>query len=426
MRLLFPSLLALLLACDLYGGIWESWRSWSISPRAVYPEHIGIDHKEENVTDNGKWNILVRHLQNALGRYERIEAAGGWPKITSLEGSLREGDIHPVVPRIKKRLYITGDFPKAPDTNMTFGPSLAEAVERFQWRHGLKIDGIVGPRTLCAMNVDVAQRIRTIKINIIRLEWLTQPKKDFLVANIPAFTITLYRNETPVLSMKTIVGKKSRPTPMLSDRLTYSILNPCWRAPKTIVAEDILPKLKAGRFDYLQEKGIIATRTNDGNDSIDLKSIDWSRYNEDNIPFIFMQKSGPKNYLGFVKFMFPNPFDIYIHDTPEEDLFSKRYRARSSGCIRVERPLELFHALYDPQNSGKWSYKKIASALLGKKEKLVGLPGGIPVYILYMTVFTDKDGIVHFAPDIYGYDAIMARYINRYQQKMILHPVVLK
>ncbi len=426
MKSLMLSLIVLLAAQTLHADIWDSWRSWHIDPVAVYPEHIGIAQLEENATDEVDDNILVKHLQNALSEYETIEAAGGWPRIAPFKGLLREGDVHSAVPTIKRRLYVTGDYVEVPDTNMTFGPSLAEAVKRFQARHGLKIDGIVGPRTRRAMNVTVQRRIRTIKINLVRLKWLTRNEKDFLVANIPAFTLTLYRNENPVLSMKTVVGRKSRPTPMLSDRLTYSVLNPYWRAPKTIVAEDILPKLKAGRFDYLQKVGIIATRTNDGNDSIDMCSVDWNRYDEENVPFVFMQKPGPKNYLGFVKFMFPNPFDIYIHDTPDDYLFNRRYRARSSGCIRVERPLELFHALYDPQNSGKWSYKKIAEKLVGGEEKLVGLPGGIPVYVLYMTAFTDEEGIIHFVPDIYGYDEMMMKYVNQYQRGASARTVLLK
>ncbi|BDY11864.1 L,D-transpeptidase family protein [Hydrogenimonas cancrithermarum] len=392
------------------GSKWIGEGYEKLDPYAVYPGQIGIDKREANLSSNGE-NILLQRLENALSKYENIAFDGGWPVIPDNFPILKTGDLHDAVPAIRSRLCVTGDYNCSLDANRTFDRELADAVRRFQLRHALKADGIVGPDTLEAMNVPVQKRVETIKINIVRLRWLTTGSHDFIAANIPTFTLALYRDNRCVLSMKTVVGRKERATPMISDTLTYAVLNPYWRAPKTIVAEDILPKLKAGRFDYLESIGIVVTQRADGNDSIDMRSIDWHRYDNADIPYIFLQKPGEKNYLGFVKFMFPNEFDVYIHDTPDDYLFRYDNRAKSSGCIRVEKPIELFHALYE-NGTGVWRYKRIVEELLKKEEKLVGLPRPLPIYILYMTAFVDEAGEIHFVKDIYGYDRRMVEYMN--------------
>ena len=380
-------------------------------PYEIYPEHIGIFHEESNLSTERE-HLFVRRLEKALRFYEVIDSQGGWSYVPGDFYMLKEGEVHHAVPAIRARLRVTGDYNGTVELNPVYDDKLAMAVINFQARHGLKPDGIVGPRTLRALNVPVTDKIEIIKINLERLRWLTDGRSDFIVANIPAYSLSLYRQNREVLTMKTVVGQRSRPTPMLSDVLTYAVLNPYWRAPKTIVEEDILPKLQAGRFDALERMGIVATKTSDGNVTVDFSSVDWRRYSAENLPYIFLQKPGPFNYLGFVKFMFPNDFDIYIHDTPHDKLFTDRNRARSSGCIRVEKPIELFHALFNPDGEGQWRYKRIISEIMKKREKLVGLPEPIPVYILYMTAYVDEKGDVHFLEDIYGYDRQMLEYIS--------------
>ena len=382
-----------------------------LDPYAVYPGHVGIDGWDANRSKGGE-SILVKDLEEALEFYESIDREGGWSPIAGDFRILEVGDTHPAVAAIKARLRITGDFNLTEDSNATFDEALADAVRTFQMRHGLKADGIVGPMTRRALNVPVGEKIETIRINIERLRWLTDGRGDFLMANIPDYSLTLYREKRPVLTMKAVVGSTDRPTPMLSDTLTYAVLNPYWRAPKTIVEEDILPKLKAGRFDALARVGIVATRAADGNETVDLRSVDWRRYSAETVPYVFLQKPGIHNYLGFVKFMFPNDFDVYIHDTPHDELFDASKRAKSSGCIRAEKPLELFHALFNPHGDNGWRYKKIVKELMKGEERLVGLADPIPVYILYMTAFVDDRKRVHFREDIYGYDGIMKDYLS--------------
>ena len=383
-----------------------------LDPLAVYPEHLGIDRRDENLSEAGE-NLLLRRLVDGLHRYEAIARRGGWRRIDASFYLLKEGETDPAVPALKARLAVTGDFNGTIDANTTFGPHLAEAVRRFQARHGLKTDGIVGPNTLRWLNRPIEAKIETLRLNIERLRWLTGGSRDFIAVNIPAFGLTLYRDDLPTLSMRVVVGSRSRPTPMIRDTLTYAVLNPTWRAPKTIVDEDILPRLRAGRFDELRRKGIVAVRAAEQNTTVPFGSVAWERYNAENIPYIFLQRPGPLNYLGFVKFMFPNAFDVYLHDTNHDELFDLRNRARSSGCVRVQKPIELFHALADPDDSNRWRYKEIAEVLLSKKERLVGFKKPIPVYLLYLTAYVDDAGNVCFRKDLYGYDARMREFLNQ-------------
>ncbi|WP_353662588.1 L,D-transpeptidase family protein [Hydrogenimonas sp. SS33] len=384
-----------------------------MDPEALYPGAVGIDRKEINSTVSE--NLLVRRLEKALHRYEALEKAGGWSPIHARFTLLEPGQSDIAVAALKARLAVTGDYNGSCDANLTYGGTVVEAVKIFQGRHGLKVDGVVGPQTLHALNLPVSAKIERLKINIERARWLAAPAKDFLAVNIPDFSLTLYCDEKPALHMKCIVGRKRRATPMLSDTLTYAVLNPYWRAPETIVSEDILPKLKAGRYEVLKRKGIVAVRGGDGNETVDFAKIDWRQYDAKHIPFIFMQKPGRYNYLGLVKFMFPNDFDVYLHDTPHDELFSRRIRTFSSGCIRVEKPIELFHALANPGKTEPWSYKTIVRTFMNGKERLVGFTKPVPVFLLYMTAFVDDEGRVAFRPDIYGYDLRMRSFLNQYK-----------
>ncbi|WP_457597478.1 L,D-transpeptidase family protein [Hydrogenimonas sp.] len=380
----------------------------AIDPVRVYGEHIGIDLERTGSADNP----LVQSLEAMKARYETIVEKGGWPRIDADFYLLEPSAESRAVPLLKKRLAVTGDYNGSLDANTTYGPDLVEAVRHFQARHGLKTDGIVGPNTLRWLNVTAERKLALVEANLMRLAWLTTDARDFVAVNVPDFTLALYRDGEPRLRMRVVVGSKARPTPMMADTITYAVLNPTWRAPETIVERDIYPKLLADRYDELRASGIVALQGGDANESVPLESVDWSRYRPDDVPYVFMQEPGPKNFLGLVKFMFPNDHDIYLHDTPHTEHFSKRVRAYSSGCIRLEKPIELFHALFDPHERGEWGYRKIVRTLLEKKSRLVGLKYPLPVYILYMTAFVDAEGRDAFRDDIYGYDAILAKYLN--------------
>jgi len=387
-------------------------REGCLDPYEIYAGRIHIDERVKRSLEDRE-NILLRRLEHALRRYEAVEADGGWNRVPRLSRLLKKGDESEAVREIRRRLFESGDLNDSDCSNTLFDESLEEAVKLFQRRHSLKSDGIVGPMTLAAMNTPIERKIALMKLNIERLRWLVRGSEGFIVANIPEFSLTLYRKNSPALTMRTVVGRRERPTPMISDLMSYAVLNPYWRAPETIVREDILPKLKAGEFDYLEKIGLTVSRSMDGNESVDMRGIDWSRFDGGDLPFIFMQKPGPGNYLGFVKFIFPNDLDIYIHDTPETPLFKRKERMMSSGCIRVEKPIELFHALF-AGDGGRWSYKQIVKEIIKKREIKVDLAKPLPVYILYMTAYADEKGRVHFLPDIYGYDRTMQNYLDSF------------
>lgn len=355
-------------------------------------------------------HFLYISLKKALNRYIDIKRSGGWEKIDKSFFILKKGDKDPEIIKIKKRLQITDDYSCA-DFNEIFDECLEDAVKRFQKRHGIKIDGVIGPNTLKMLNISVDKKIEIIKLNIERLRWLLDEDEDFILVNIPDFSLLFYKNNKLKLKMKAIVGKKERQSPLMSDFITYAVLNPYWKAPETIVKEDILPKLKNKEFDYLKKKGIIATLDWDGNEEIDFEDIDWNQYNYKNVPFVFMQKPGPKNFLGFVKFIFPNSEDIYIHDTPDQYLFNYRKRAFSSGCIRVHKPIELFYYLYN-NKSEKITYRGILEKLLTKKTQILPFDKKIRIYIMYLTSFVDEDGVVNFREDIYDIDKKMKNYLK--------------
>lgn len=387
---------------DIYQGC--------LSPTAVYPDAILPEHTKRR--KGRKTNILISRLHRALKTYSKIEEQGGWQSIPDNPKILKHGMHHDHVITLRKRLAASGDLNASLIATKRFDKKLRSAVRRFQKRHSLNPDGTVGPKTRNALNESVTQKIAKIRLNIERLRWLTGKNRTFVMVNIPAFEVSIYRNGESTLSMKVIVGRKSRPTPLISDYMTYAVLNPYWRAPKTIIKEDILPRLKRGRYEYVKDHGIVASRDLYGKETVDMESIQWKKYSEKSVPFYFLQPPGEKNYLGSIKFIFPNPLDIYIHDSPDKHLFKQDRGMYSSGCVRIQNPVKLFQSIFNPNNDNNWTEQNISAQIESKVEEVVRLKQPIKTYVLYMTVDTDANGNVHFYPDIYGYDSQMIEYIK--------------
>ncbi|WP_281950713.1 L,D-transpeptidase family protein [Nitrosophilus kaiyonis] len=368
----------------------------------ILPQKENLDIQE---------NLIYNNLLNALKKYVLIEKKGSWDKIEKNFYILKKGDSNQVIIKIKKRLKLSGDY-KCENIDNIFDQCLEDSVKIFQKRHGLKVDGKIGPETIKYMNISLKDKILKIVLNIERLRWILENDNDFILINIPDFSLDFFKNKHKTLHMKVIVGREDRQTPIMKDYIKYAVLNPYWKAPKTIVQKDILPKLQKRKFEYLKNKHIIASLDWDGNDTIEYENVDWSLYNADNIPFVFMQKPGPQNFLGFIKFIFPNSEDIYIHDTPEQNLFKYKKRAFSSGCIRVKKPIELFYNLYN-LNSEKITYRDILEKLVNKETKIIPFDKKIRVYILYMTAFVDDEGLINFRDDIYNIDKKMKDFIKQ-------------
>lgn len=355
---------------------------------------------------------VYQQLRLGLARYRSIEAAGGWPPVIS-STVIVPGDVGPAIPQLRRRLAITGDYyPSAADMDsQRFDPQLVEALQRFQQRHLLPQDGIIGPETLSALIQPVQQKIDQIRANLERMRWLLgELEGDYLLVDIAAYKLFLVQDDVVTWSSPIQVGKPYRQTPVLTSRITYLEWNPGWVVPPTIATEDLVPAIKRDP-SYLQRHHMDLF-TYDGK-AVDPASVNWDPYPERPLPFMIRQRPGPWNALGTVKFIFPNKHLVYLHDTPNKKLFGRSNRAFSSGCIRVAQPYALAKRLLglDPVTGDA----EIRSILASGKTQRQYLPGGFPVALLYWTTKAAADGSLVFAPDIYQRDTVVLRALDSQQ-----------
>ncbi|HRO69706.1 MAG TPA: L,D-transpeptidase family protein [Chitinophagaceae bacterium] len=319
-------------------------------------------------------------LKEQLAIYHNIQANGGWPGVTANK-KYKKGSSHPGIVSIKKRLQLTDGFPVA-DSSQVFNDTLEMAIKRFQQRHGLSADGMPGETTIHEMNVPVERRIQQILINMDRMRWLPQQAKGrMILVNIPAFILHVKDGDKNVFDMDVVVGKGGHDTRIFTGNLNQVVFSPYWNVPESIVEKEILPAIEKDP-DYLEKENMEITGEKDG------------------IPEI-RQLPGEKNALGKVKFLFPNSFNIYFHDTPSKSLFKKDKRAFSHGCIRLSDPEKM--AAYLLQDHPGWDAEKIREAMNKGEEKFVKLKEPVPVLITYYTAWVEN-GELNFREDIYGHD----------------------
>ncbi len=341
-------------------------------------------------------------LREALALYRKLDADGGWPTIPD-GPKLEKGVSDPRVILLRQRLTITGDYKGEVTSDSLFDDALENAVRKFQRRHGLDIDGVVGKGTLEVMNISAAERVNMIIANLERWRWLpVNLGKKYVLVNIADFSLAVFEDEITVMDMRVIVGRDYRRTPVFSGKITYLVFCPYWHVPPTIAVQDILPQVKKDP-GYLKRQNIKVFE-GWGADSreIDPATVDWHKINANNFRFRFRQDPGPNNALGKVKFMFPNQFNVYLHDTPARELFSRTVRTFSSGCIRLEKPVELAEYLLKGTPLGN---RTAINEIIAKwQEKTVRLPEAVPIHLLYWTAWQTDDGTVHFRKDIYNRD----------------------
>jgi len=342
--------------------------------------------------------------RDRLKEYRAIAAEGGWPSIPD-GPTMKPGMSDTRVPVLRKRLEVTRDLVPTPDTTAAADPNLydaalEQAVKAFQERHGLAPDGAIGPGTRAAMNVSVAQRIDQIRVNLERGRWtLHEMKGEFVLVDVAGFYVSYFRNDEPVWTSKVVVGRDERETPIFRSKITYVVFNPTWTIPPGILVKDKLPELR--RNPGALKRMNIRVLDRSGRE-VSPYSVNWNQYGPSRLPpYQFVQDPGPNNALGLVKIMFPNPYLVYLHDSPAKSLYEQDQRTFSSGCIRVQKPFELTElVLNDPQ----WNRQKIDEVIAMKETRTVNLKTPIPVLLLYWTAQPRPDGQVVFRNDIYGRD----------------------
>jgi len=332
--------------------------------------------------------FVYAELKRGLAELRAVRDAGGWKTVAD-GPSLKVGDSDPRVQELRRQLIQRGDLRAAAAGGDAFDSDLADAVKRFQARHGLQPDGVYGKTMIAELNVPVAIRIQQIRLAMERLRWLPPtPAGRRIAVNLADFGAYVFDGDGITFETRAIIGKQFHETPMFTAMMTYVVINPYWNVPASITTGEILPKIKA-------DPGYLAKNH---------MEMDGSAVR---------QLPGPWNSLGRFKFMFPNPHNVYLHDTPSRGLFAQTDRAFSHGCVRVDNPADLAAVLLAPQG---WTTDRIQAAVSTGQQTIVNLTTPLPVTITYATAFRTPDGLLHFRRDVYGRDRKLLAALNRRSQ----------
>jgi murein L,D-transpeptidase YcbB/YkuD len=340
----------------------------------------------------------VMYIEQAVGQYSNIVAQGGWPMVPATK-KLELGVVDPDVVALRKRLMVSGDLPASAGISESFDTYVDAAVKRFQMRHGLPADGVLGKYSYAAMNISADVRLGQLQTNLVRLRTMSGDLGPrYVMVNIPAAQIEAVENDRVVLRHTAIVGKIDRQTPILNSAINEIIVNPYWNAPESIVRKDIIPLMRKNP-QYLAENSI---RILGPNGEVDPTTIDWST--EDAAKFRFRQDPGKINAMASVKINFPNPHATYMHDTPQQGLFNKLMRFDSSGCVRVQNVRDLVTWLL--RDTPGWDRQRFEATIKSGESTPVQLAQPVPVYFTYISAWSTGDGVAHFRDDIYGRDGV--------------------
>jgi murein L,D-transpeptidase YcbB/YkuD len=380
--------------------------SWKIKPEKFDPRA----HLEKAVSEN-RLRESLDELKPRIAEYERLrsllqtyreqKAAGGWPKVPNTK--LKPGQKSTYVAALARRLAASGDY-RGPIPNGSsagvYTPELQEAVRVFQRRHGLADDGVVGPAVISALNVPIDRRIEQIAMNMERWRWLPRDLGErYILVNIPEMRLDVVEGNTAAISMRVVVGKSDTPTPIFNDEMTYLVFSPYWNVPPSIAEGETLPSMLMDP-DFLARNNMEVVDASGA--VVDPSIVDLG----DPDAYRFRQRPGAGNSLGLVKFMFPNQFNVYLHDTPADSLFERATRSFSHGCVRVEDPVRL--AEYVLGDQPEWNRDRIREAMHAGEEKSVKLKTPIPVYLGYWTARVRPDDTVQFRDDVYSIDRRLA------------------
>lgn len=371
----------------------------------AYWQHIsalsGCDAVMTNNTNADPMSDI--HYQAVLKKISQLiqlESQFSWETLM-LENKLTVGQTHPIVNTIAKRLWLLGDMPKEVDVEQVYTDELMQGIKRFQLRHGLQTDGVIGKQTLYWLNQSPRQRAVLLARNELRQRIFSRKlTPSYLLINVPAFEMKLVEQEQTVLTSKVIVGKSSRQTPILDSQISSIVLNPSWRVPSSILRRDILPHIRKDGY-YLQDRefdvydysGQLIFHTPE----------EWQELASSRFPYQLVQRPGPKNALGKYKFHFDNSFSVYLHGTSEPALFKRENRALSSGCIRIEKVNELAQWFKRNLVKDKGLWDRLAPNVTDPQ--WFALSEKLPVHLVYWTAWLDDKGQDHYRNDIYHLEA---------------------
>ncbi len=339
----------------------------------------------------------IAHVQQAIFDYQNIVSQGGWPMVQT-SAKLELGVTDPSVQQLRQRLMVSGDLPRSAGVSSSFDSYVEGAVKRFQARHGLPADGVIGEYTLKAINVDANTRLGQLQTNLVRLQSMSGDLgRRYVMVNIPAAYIEAVENGRVALRHTAIVGKIDRQSPILNSKIYEVILNPYWTAPRSIIQKDIMPLMRKDPT-YLARNSI---RLFDGSGGeVSPETVDWNAEKAPNL--MFRQDPGKINAMSSTKINFHNEHQVYMHDTPQQGLFNKLMRFESSGCVRVQNVRDLSTWLLK-ETSG-WSRQQIEATIKTGVNTPITLAEEVPVYFTYISAWSAKDGVVQFRDDIYQRD----------------------
>jgi murein L,D-transpeptidase YcbB/YkuD len=403
----------------LYGNIdWKAFQKklkhkrnadWVVHDVLSSPESLLIEAISHGSLDHAFKEAkplfpLYDKLLVALKKYQEIVSAGGWQKLPEFR-DLEPGMSDAVIPAIRERLAKEGDYQSCPENNNTelYDNCLLQAVKKFQARHGLTDAGYIGSMTRKALRETAEEKVARIKLNLDRMKWVKRSHDRYQIwVNIPGYTMYVFDESELMETMRVIVGRKGHHTPVFYNRVRTIVLNPYWRIPASIIRGEMIPKLKKNP-NYTNSKKIeIHTGYSEHSPKVNPHNVNWHKYGRRLPPYRFMQSPGKHNALGKIKYLFPNKYSVYMHDTNQPELFSKDVRSLSHGCVRLHKPVDLLETFstMDP----KIDFEKAQATLDHNKKTPIRLSQSIPIDIIYLTAWVKDDGSINFRDDIYGYD----------------------
>jgi murein L,D-transpeptidase YcbB/YkuD len=388
---------------------------WEMAPKS-FPNANEV----ASAAINGKVREYLTSLIPMEKRYRKLvkllksyRVMNRFPKIPYSNKIYKLGDSNSRIEMIKKRLQISGDYPRNVAIDSTFDKTLRDAVLTYQKRYLLKVTGTIDKTMTYYLNQPARKNIQAIITNLDKTKLYPKSfEEEYVEVNIPDFNLRYYKDGVRLIKMGLVVGRIDRPTPLFSNAIRYMVLNPTWTIPDNLIKRDLIHVLRENPM-YLEENNI---HVFSGNKEIQItqEMLDPYENNKKRVPYRFVQFPGDNNALGRVKFMFPNKYAVYLHDTDNKSLLSRRYKIYSSGCMRVEKPFDLMHILLE-HAKGSYSQSDIDEILASNEPTTIKLSKAIPVHILYFTVY-EEDGLAYFKNDIYLYDKIIEESVQGHKK----------